>query len=652
MKNLSIIFKFLSIMGLFGLFAIGTCFYSTGQMRHIDDAYSALESGDNIATLKVSRAARQFAQARAAIADIEIAPTPAANQASVNDFTASAAKFTTYLDDAATAAPAHAQEFASLKSEGLDVLNNQCADAVKLGMAANDDAGDIAAQKVYLSDCQPKFGPVLTDLSDETDKLVKETSVQNDGLTGLTDNTITTTYGLIIGGLVLVLTLGFFGIRAWVITPIKALMNTMGKLSGGDYKTKVDGQDRKDEIGGMSRAVQVFKDAGLEKIRLEAEAETQRAQAAEERGRVEAERARAAAQVETVVAALADGLERLSSGDLLYRLNASFSAEYEKLRADFNAAMEKLQETMKSIAANTAGVRNGASEINQASDDLSRRTEQQAASLEETAAALDQITATVKRSAESAKEARELVTTAKTDAERSGEVVREMVGAMSGIETSSKQIGNIISVIDEIAFQTNLLALNAGVEAARAGDAGRGFAVVATEVRALAQRSAEAAKEIKALISASGQQVDSGVKLVAETGKALVRIVEQVSKLNQVVGTIAASAQEQATGLNEVNTAVNQMDQVTQRNAAMVEESTAASHALANEAAELSQLVGQFQIGAAADTRHSQVARRPAPAVKTPAPRGRAERGGADRVVAFNRGTAAAAEAFEDASEF
>ena len=253
--------------------------------------------------------------------------------------------------------------------------------------------------------------------------------------------------------------------------------------------------------------------------------------------------------------------------------------------------------TMQSIATNTKGVRSGAEEITQASDDLSRRTEQQAASLEETAAALDEITATVRRTAEVANEARDLVSTSKTDAERSGEVVRQTVGAMDGIETSSKQIANIIGVIDEIAFQTNLLALNAGVEAARAGDAGRGFAVVATEVRALAQRSADAAKEIKALISTSTQQVDVGVKLVSETGQALGRIVAQVSQLNGLVTELAASAKEQSTGLGEVNAAVNQMDQVTQQNAAMVEQSTAASHSLADEAQELARLVGQFNIG-------------------------------------------------------
>src|SRR6202041_995819 len=242
------------------------------------------------------------------------------------------------------------------------------------------------------------------------------------------------------------------------------------------------------------------------------------------------------------------------------------------------------------IAANTQGVRSGAEEITQASDDLSRRTEQQAASLEETAAALDQITATVRRTAEVANEARDLASTSKADAERSGEVVRQTVGAMDGIETSSKQITNIIGVIDEIAFQTNLLALNAGVEAARAGEAGGGFAVVASERRALAQRSAEAAKEIKALIMASRGQVEQGVDLVAETGKALERIFTQVAEIDKVVSGIASSAQEEATGLQEVNTAVNQRDQVPKQNGGMVEDSTAGSHTLAQETEELTRL--------------------------------------------------------------
>lgn len=311
------------------------------------------------------------------------------------------------------------------------------------------------------------------------------------------------------------------------------------------------------------------------------------------------------------VTEIGHALTSLAEGDLEQRIEHPFIPELDKLRTDFNQALGKLQQTMRAIAENTQAVRSGAGQITQASDDLARRTEQQAASLEQTAAALDQVTATVHKTAEGAVGAHNIVAGAKSDAERSGQIVSETVQAMSGIEQSSHEIGNIIGVIDEIAFQTNLLALNAGVEAARAGDAGRGFAVVASEVRALAQRSADAAKDIKTLIATSERHVELGVKLVAETGQALTRIVEQVSQLNTVVADISASTQEQSTALHEVNTAINQMDQFTQQNAAMVEQSTAASHSLAKEADELSRLVGQFAIGTrdhAQSPRHRPIA--------------------------------------------
>ena len=327
------------------------------------------------------------------------------------------------------------------------------------------------------------------------------------------------------------------------------------------------------------------------------------------------------------VSEIAAGLSELADNNLDVQLKAPFSQEFEKLRADFNASLEKISSSMSEISESATVMQSGTHEISTAADDLARRTEQQAASLEETAAALGAITETVKRSAAGASHAREIVAAADQDAKKSAGVVRQAVEAMDGIAESSRKITQIIGVIDEIAFQTNLLALNAGVEAARAGDAGRGFAVVASEVRALAQRSAEAAKEIKGLISASSAQVDQGVKLVDETGKSLERIMTQVGEINTVVAEIAAGAKEQAQGIEEVNTAITQMDQMTQQNAAMVEESTAASHHLSQEAVQLADLVGQFKTGGGDNLRralkdaapHAFRGKAPAPAAKKPA---------------------------------
>ena len=400
-----------------------------------------------------------------------------------------------------------------------------------------------------------------------------------------------------------------------VAKPVDQMTLIMNRLARGELGLQVPCKGRRDEIGRMADAVQVFKDAAIEKGRLETEAAEAARRAEQERARNEASATNAARQQAFVVQSLAGGLQRLSTGNLAFELNDTFASDYEQLRTDFNAAVEKLREAMAAVSKATSAIRNGAGEISIASDDLSKRTEQQAARLEETAAALDEITATVRKTAEGTAHARGVVSAAKQDAERSGAIVRQAVTAMTGIEQSSKQISQIIGVIDQIAFQTNLLALNAGVEAARAGDAGRGFAVVASEVRALAQRSADAAKEIKTLISTSADQVDFGVGLVAQAGAALERIVAQVGEVSVVVVEIAASAQEQSTALHQVNVAVNQMDQVTQQNAAMVEESTAASHSLSQEADELARLIGRFQTGASVPARS---ARQPPSRASTP----------------------------------
>lgn len=311
----------------------------------------------------------------------------------------------------------------------------------------------------------------------------------------------------------------------------------------------------------------------------------------------EAERARKEAEQKEVVSQLAEGLQRLSTGDLTAEIETTFPAEYEVLRQDFNTTLSSLKEVMVAIEVTANKMRVGTREISQAADDLSKRTENQAATLEETAAALDEITSTVKQSAQSAVEMERLASTAGEEATASGEVVGQAVEAMGLIEKSSKEIGQIIGVIDDIAFQTNLLALNAGVEAARAGDAGRGFAVVAQEVRGLAQRCSEAAREIKALITTSDSQVGEGVELVGKTGEALAQIVERVASVSAHISEMSASTREQSTSLAEVNSAMSKLDEVTQQNAAMVEESTAASHSLAKASGTLIERVGHFQTG-------------------------------------------------------
>jgi len=390
---------------------------------------------------------------------------------------------------------------------------------------------------------------------------------------------------------------------------VQRIAGATERLSRGENDVELDKLERKDEMGAIVKSLAVFRDNQLHLERMRSEQEEQRA-AAEATRRDAAAAAEASAEEQTrVVSSLASGLERLAAGDLTVRLSQGFPGAYEKLRNDFNDAVVKLEKALSAIANSTSAIRSGGSEISGAADDLSQRTERQAATLEETAAALDQITATVQRSAAGATQSREAVALAKTEAERSGDVVSRAVASMTAIESSAREISQIIGVVDEIAFQTNLLALNAGVEAARAGDAGKGFAVVASEVRALAQRSAESAKQIKSLISTSTAQVAEGVNLVGETGQALHRIVAHVDEVSKLVSEIAMSAKEEATGIAEVNTAVNQMDQVTQQNAAMVEETTAASRMLADQTEELFGLVSRFKVNPSADAREAATPR-------------------------------------------
>ena len=392
--------------------------------------------------------------------------------------------------------------------------------------------------------------------------------------------------------------------------PIGAMTGAMAALAAGRTDIDIPAQGRSDEIGLMGAAVENFRQAALRKMELEREASAARDALERERLLREGAAREEQRHAETAVAVLGDALDRLADGDLTVRIETTLHGTSDQLRLNFNRSVDKLQQTMTRVSANTQAIHAGTQDMSTASDSLSHRTEQQAANLEETAAALDQITVTIRKTAAGSAHAHEVVTSAAFEAQQGEAIVRQAIAAMAGIEASSKEIGQIIGTIDEIAFQTNLLALNAGVEAARAGDAGRGFAVVASEVRGLAQRSAEAAKAIKTLIRKASGDVDRGVSLVADTGHALERILGQVGAIKTAVSEIAESAKAQSVGLQEINTAIGQMDRATQQNAAMVEESTAASRAMAEETEGLADLVGRFKLAGAGAYRGSAAPRR------------------------------------------
>jgi methyl-accepting chemotaxis protein len=603
--------KILSILIPLCLIGIGGVLFVSNNYKAADSEYSDFIANDGSAEINMAIASQRLV---AIVHDayqvfLYDAGSPRLKRA-MDDYGASKQRLFDLISDVHKKMPEQATTIAKLEAEARAIV----AVTDKAVEAGNVDRNDEA--KAQLQAADDMIAVTLAEMRDWINGNSDTITQKSDALTDKTNTTI-------IQSLVALLALFTFGvglavvlIRREITGPIDKLRLRMLSLASGDVQQEIDGLDRKDEVGSMANAVSVFRDNALERIRLEEEANANRSLSERERLEREEQKARDAADTKMAVDGLAAGLRALSDGNVSYRIDTPFVAQLDELRVNFNESLERLRSALLAVGENARGIDSGANEIRAAADDLSKRTEQQAASVEETAAALEQITTTVKDSTRRAEEAGRLVERTRQGAEKSGIVVKDAVEAMEAIERSSDEISSIIGVIDEIAFQTNLLALNAGVEAARAGEAGKGFAVVAQEVRELAQRSAKAAKEIKALIGTSGEQVQRGVRLVGETGNSLRQIVEEVREIDRNVSAIVEAAREQATGLQEINTAVNTMDQGTQQNAAMVEQSTAASHSLAKEAASLNSLLKQFTL----DQGHrSAGARIPVAAVPSPA---------------------------------
>ncbi|WP_081880186.1 HAMP domain-containing methyl-accepting chemotaxis protein [Agrobacterium rubi] len=594
MHNLRIRSKILALVVPTCLLGLAGSLYVSQNYKAADTEYSEFISIDGGSEIDMAIASqRMVAVVYDAYQVFLYEPQTTGMKRATDDYAASKTRMAELLSSAESALPEERE--ALLKFQGqaqaiFDITDK----AVAAGSASRDDEA-----KSLLMQADEQVATTLASMRAWINNYSASIKVKADLLSDKTDTTILYTLIGLAAVFFAALLVAVAVTRREITGPIERLRMRMLSLADGQIENAVPGTDRRDELGSMASAVAIFRNNAIEKTRLENQSEADRTLAETERMEREKQKLADAASTSFAVEALAKGLERLADGKIGYRINTPFVSTLDGLRVNFNSSLEKLHSVLRSVGQNAEGIDAGANEIRSAADDLSRRTEQQAASVEETAAALEQITTTVKDSTIRAEDAGKLVSKAREGVEHSGQLMQNAISAMKEIEKSANEMGSIISVIDEIAFQTNLLALNAGVEAARAGEAGKGFAVVAQEVRELAQRSAKAAKEIKALIVASGTQVQSGVNLVKQTGGSLERIVSEVREISQHVKAIVEAALEQSTGLQEINTAVNVMDQGTQQNAAMVEQSTAASHGLAREAAALNALLAQFDFNGA-----------------------------------------------------
>ncbi|MFD1743933.1 methyl-accepting chemotaxis protein [Rhizobium helianthi] len=491
--------------------------------------------------------------------------------------------------------------------------------------AASEQISKLGQKNPTMKDFAPQLLPILEKLSKDSKSLLELAGQWNiaraeaektlaNGMTGLKDfvaqaqeagkqdsersanlsiaATVIGTLLAIVGALMLVETLR---------GPLRRVTEIMTRLANGDLEVRIEGRDRADEIGDMVRSVTVFRDAALENVRLEQEASAAREASNAEAERRAAERARISNEQRLALAALSDVLNQLAAGNLSVEMSENLPGDFVEMARTYNSAVRTLRATLGDVRMVADDINSGTGNLAASADDLARRTEQQAAALEQSTRALRHLTELVRSTAGSAQRTSQSVNQTEAFAVESGQVVTDAIKAMGEISHSSEKISTIIGVIDEIAFQTNLLALNAGVEAARAGEAGRGFAVVAQEVRELAQRCANAAKEIKGLISASAHQVSNGVQLVERTGSALNQIITHVGAVQKLVADISSATNEQSVGINEVSQALGEVEHITQRNAAMVEENNAEIHGLRGRVLALAEKIEHFKTEGEAD---------------------------------------------------
>jgi len=617
-SDVGILWKILTVVGILAAATVASTVFSTHGMRFIDDSYGDLLDGYGRANLAMARANRNLVYIDRSLYRLLAETTEDKKKDASQEALDSVGFFQKQIKSATKALPSDAGEIGAIGKRLDAIMAQDCANVLTQGVSTKP--GDAAAATATMqSVCDPALNTAMVDISALTNKLLKASDAASDATLEVTNRTIRETYAFV--GLALLLIAGgaIYLAIAGITRPIRAIAGTLDTMARGDMNLDIPGSARRDEVGMIARAALSFRDQSQETLRVRqaaAEAAQREAQRAEQDYH---EKTRAAAELTSVVERLGAGLRHLAAGDLSRKLEGEFAGAYAKLRDDFNMAIDRLSETIGSVSQSARIVETGSQRLLEASSELASRAERQADTLQESSAAMRDLAEAVTQTAQASTTTKDIISAAQVEATDSINVVRKTEEAIERIKGSSQKIGAIISVIDEIAFQTNLLALNAGVEAARAGEAGRGFAVVASEVRALAQRSADAAKEIKGLISQSTNEVTTGVDLVKATGATFDRIKSQVTVIDGGIADIAGQAIDQSNKLRQVNMALLEIDQATQQNAAMADETSAACGALSQQCAQLSELVGRFRL-AGSEGRNSVSAdlaapnRRPPPA--------------------------------------